>query len=164
MTGTLKPSQSILKVNFKFKLDKNITLDNYYKNVHNVSINANQPLFLVQQRGGSNENRRYIPPELCVMLGLTDDMVQDTSLMKSISQFTKLTPDDKVHSIDDILKLLNEKQGKVRKDKISENIIESQSSLEKMLQYGIEIVNTNETFKGYSMTYPQISASNNSKF
>lgn len=120
-------------------------------------------MLLVQSKNGGSENRRYIPPELCNMVGLTDDMVQDTTLMKNISQYTKLTPDDKVHSIDDILKLVNEKQGIVKTSKETKQLVTHKSSAEKMAEYGIEIVNTSDIFKGYSMAYPVIKARNDSK-
>lgn len=149
-------------VNFE---GSNIALSKYYKNVYNIDLEPTQPLLLVQQKSGSSENRRYIPPELCVMIGLTDEMTQDTELMKNISQYTKMTPDDKVHSIDDILKLVNEKQGNVKLDRKTNELVTFKSSFEKMQEYGIEIANTTEnTFSGYSMVHPQIKCSNNSNF
>lgn len=105
-----------------------------------------------------------MPPELCVMLGLTDDMVQDTELMKNISHHTKLTPVDKVSNIDDIMKLITEKQGIVKVNKETNELITLRSASEKMNDYGLDIsLSGGNLFNGYSMVHPVVKSKDNSK-
>lgn len=155
----------LMKVKFdSYILDTTISLTKYFKNVYNLEVLPDQPLLLVKQKSKSNENRRFIPPQLCVMLGLTDDMVQDTELMKNISQHTKLTPGDKISSIDDVMKLLNEKQGIIKTSKETQQLITLRSPAEKMADYGINVTfSVDNSFYGYSMTVPSVRAKDNSK-
>ena len=47
------------------------------------------------------------PPELCAMVGLTDEMLADRSLTKDITRLTKLNPTDKMDFISNIIKYIN---------------------------------------------------------
>jgi aubergine-like protein len=141
---------------------KELKLIDLYKKLFGVDITADQPLLLVKLKSkkANTTNRRYIPPQLCLLVGLTDKMTADYHLMKSIADVTKQTPGDKVNSINDILKLINETKGIVKIIKETNEKVTLKSSLQKKEDYGLEIVQTSKSFFGYNLTTPVIKAAN----
>jgi hypothetical protein len=140
-----------------FNLDSTILLTKYYKNLYDIDIDPNSPLILIKTKNAKNDNGKYYPPQLCLMVGLTDDMLQDNNLMFNISKHTKLLPSDKVNSINDIIKLVNEKKGIVKENKLTKEAIKLKSSYEKKEEYGIDICEIGDnTFFGYMIKTPLI--------
>jgi aubergine-like protein len=143
-------------INFE---NTNVVLTKYYKNLYDLDIEPSSPLLLIKSKG-KNENKvgRYIPPQLCLMVGLTDEMQQDFNLMQKLAKVTKLDPQDKVESINDIIKLLNDKTGIKKKNKTSGQEYVLKSAYEKKQEYGIEIseVKADQGFFGYMIKNPTI--------
>jgi len=126
-----------------------VVLTKYYKNLFDIDIDPESPLILIKSKGKNEQNTgRYFPPQLCLMVGLTDGMLNDFDLMKNIARLTKQEPSDKVNSINDIVKLMNETKGiaKVNKQNGEQYILKS--SFEKKEEYGIEICDANGRTKG----------------
>jgi hypothetical protein len=131
--------------------------------LYDIDIHPNSPLLLIKTKGKSNNenNGKYFPPQLCLMVGLTDDMLQDNNLMFNISKHTKLVPSDKVESINDIVKLLNEKKNIIKENKLTKETTKLKSSFEKKEEYGLEICDIgSNTFYGHMMKPPVIKGKN----
>lgn len=145
-------------INFE---NTSVVLTQYYKKLYDIDINPNSPLLLIKSKGKNEQNiGRYYPPELCLMVGLTDEMLQDFNLMKKISTVTKQDPENKVADINDILKLVNEKKGISKTNKSDGKKIVLKSAFEKKEEYGIDIteVNSNSSslFHGFMIKNPVI--------
>jgi aubergine-like protein len=138
-----------------------VILTQYYKKLYDIDINPNSPLLLIKSKGKNEQNiGRYYPPELCLMVGLTDEMLQDFNLMKKIASVTKQDPENKVADINDIIKLVNDKKGISKVNKIDAKKYVLKSAFEKKEEYGIDIteVNSNSTslFQGFMIKNPVI--------
>jgi aubergine-like protein len=143
---------------------KEVKLVDLYKKLFGVDITGDQPLLLVKLKSkkasDTTTNRRYLPPQLCLLVGLTDKMVSDYQLMKSIADVTKQNPDDKVNSINDVLKLINETKGIVKIIKESNEKVTLKSSYQKKEEYGLELEKSTKSFNGYNMVNPVIKGAN----
>lgn len=143
-------------INFE---NTSVLMTKYYKNLYDIDIEPSSPLLLIKSKG-KNEQKvgRYFPPQLCLMVGLTDEMQQDFHLMQNLAKVTKQNPEDKVASINDIIKLVNEKKGIPKKNKLTGAEYVLKSSYEKKEEYGIDIseVNMKEGFYGYMLKTPGI--------
>ena len=87
-----------------------INLVKYFKAFFNIDVNPKSPLILLQSKRGNSTCSMYIPPELCVLVGLTEEMSNDSYLLKNIIKITKLRPEEKIRTIGDIMKLVNERE------------------------------------------------------
>ena len=90
------------------------------------------------------------------MAGLEDNEVKDRNLMKQLSVYTKLEPQERILKTNQFLNLLKEEKKDWKK---IENIL---SSKEKSEKYGIEVVEFKESFKAYTMNEPNLIGGNNS--
>lgn len=145
-------------INFE---NTSVVLTQYYKKLYDIDINPNSPLILIKSKGKNEQNiGHYYPPELCLMVGLTDEMLQDFNLMKKIATVTKQEPENKVADINDILRLVNDKKGISKTNKTDGKKYVLKSAFEKKEEYGIDIVevnsNTNPLFQGYMIKNPVI--------
>ena len=155
--------------NYDVKYDnKSISITKFYKAIFDINLNPDSPLLLIQtKRKKDNQSvGRYFPPELCLLVGLTEDMLKDTYLLKNMTKEVKLCPDDKVTSIKDIIKLINEKKNIVLKKKTDKGELyeeKMKSSFEKKNEYGIDLIDvTNESlFTGGVLQDPTIYGENN---
>lgn len=73
-----------------------------------TKLNPKSPLLYVRKKKNGKDGFFY-PPELCVMVGLTDEMLADRSLTKDITRLTKLNPTDKMDFISNIVKYMNDR-------------------------------------------------------
>jgi aubergine-like protein len=141
-------------INFE---NTSVVMTKYYKNLYDIDIEPTSPLLLIKSKG-ANEQKvgRYFPPQLCLMVGLTDEMQQDFDLMQKLAKVTKQQPEDKVASINDIIKLVNEKKGISKKNKQTGTEYVLKSAFEKKEEYGIDIkeISAKEAFHGYMIKYP----------
>ena len=80
----------------------------YYRDFCGQKLNPKSPLLYVRKKKNGKDGFFY-PPELCVMVGLTDEMLADRSLTKDITRLTKLNPTDKMDFISNIVKYMNDK-------------------------------------------------------
>ncbi|KAF5284570.1 hypothetical protein FQR65_LT02396 [Abscondita terminalis] len=84
---------------------RSISYIQYYKSQYNIDIkDVAQPLLLNKQtRKGQNaeEVDRYIclVPELCYLTGLTDEMRADFKVMKDVSMYTRVTPNQRSNAL-----------------------------------------------------------------
>lgn len=154
--------------NYEVQYDnKTIPITKFYKSIFDIELNPDSPLLLIQtKRKKDNQSvGRYFPPELCLLVGLTEDMLRDTYLLKNMTKEVKLSPDDKVSSIKDIMKLINEKKNIVLKKKNDNGELYEEklkSSYEKKNEYGIDLIDvTNESiFTGGVLQDPIIYGEN----
>lgn len=127
--------------------------------MYGIDIDPNSPLLLIKTKSKNPDTTKghYFPPQLCLMVGLTDDMLADNELMHNISRYTKLLPSDKVSSINDIIKLLNEKKGILKENKEKKESYTLKSSWQKKEDYGLEISEVKENlFNAFMMKNPVI--------
>lgn len=139
---------------------RKLLLVKYYKEYFNIDINPNSPLLLVKSTKRNSKGYKWLPPELCVIVGLSDEMMSDGKLIKDITKRTKLAPNDKINSINDIIKLMNEKK-QIMKYKIIKGVkkeVMCKSSYEVKEEYGINILEPRESekFIGKIMKLPII--------
>ena len=80
----------------------------YYDEFFRQKLNKNSSLLYVPKKKNGKDGFFY-PPELCVMVGLTDEMLSDRNLTKDITRLTKLNPTDKIDFISNIIKYMNDK-------------------------------------------------------
>ena len=136
-----------------------VVMTKYFKNLYDIDIDPSSPLLLIKSKG-KNEGKvgMYVPPQLCLMAGLTDEMQQDFDLMQKLAKVTKLDPEDKVASINDIIKLLNDKSGIKKKNKTTGEEYVMKSAYVKKQEYGVEVseVKANEGFFGFMIKNPTI--------
>lgn len=135
-----------------------LTLVKFYKSFFNLNINPKSPLMLIKTKNKSENNNMYLPPELCVLVGLTEEMSKDNFLLKNIAKITKQRPDEKIRSIKDITKLINEKEA-IKKIKNVNGVnqeIKFKSAFEKKEEYGIDIIDVSKDspFTGHIMRTP----------
>ena len=123
-----------------------VKLIDYYQNIKKMKIkDEEQPIIVVRKKGPQDSFvNLYFIPELCFLAGLEDSEIKDKNLMKQLSFYTKLKPDDRIKKANIFLDLLNEK-GKKDKNK---------SPLEKTIEYGIEVSPVKDHFKAYMMKEP----------
>jgi aubergine-like protein len=141
-------------INFE---NTSVLITKYYKNLYDIDINPNSPLLLIKSKGKNEQNiGRYFPPQLCLMVGLTDEMQKDFDLMQKLAKLTKQDPEDKVASINDIIKLVNEKTGISKKNQLTGIEYVLKSSFGKKEDYGIDLSEANSEFFGYMIKNPII--------
>ena len=125
-----------------------------YKEYYGIDLIPTQPLLLVKAKNGNNTNKKYLPPQLCRLVGVSEKMTKKSNLMEEISKLTIQNPNDKVNSINDILKLINKKDG------IFEKIIDfihyflPNSSSQRKDECEFEIIPNNKSIFGYELTKP----------
>ncbi len=160
------------KVNFEQRANKKtITKDKftlnyveYYKQFFGKVINSNSPLLEVKRNKKQN-SVTFIPPELCYVVGLNEEMLEDKYLTKNITNITKINPTKKIDNLNDIVSFMNEKNAiKVRKrinDEIKEFCLKSSYQLKN--EYGIDIENTSKEspFIGRIITLPSFKSYEN---
>lgn len=89
---------------FKSAHGEESTFVEYYKNKYNITIKDHRQMLLVSRarerdiRAGQPENI-YLIPELSRATGLTDRLRADFKLMQKISNFTRLSPADRVRAL-----------------------------------------------------------------
>lgn len=93
------------KATFETHDGRSISYIQYYKSQYNIDIvDIEQPLLLNKQtKKGQNleEIDRYIclVPELCYLTGLTDEMRSDFKVMKDVSMYTRVTPNQRLSAL-----------------------------------------------------------------
>lgn len=112
--------------------DRVILLHRYYKEAHAVTIkNLNQKLFEVKTR----ENEIiYLVPELCLLAGIEDCMIQDRNFMQELALKTKFEPEDRISKTKEISKIFQSKE----KIKVNDTTFKP-SSFDLSTLYGITL-------------------------
>ena len=139
----------------------------YYKDTYNIEIDKNSPLIVIKQKGKNEiNNKQLFPPEVCHIVGLSEEMINDKTLLNKIYDKTKLSPNDKIENINDILSIINEKTPitKVKfinGEKITKKL---ESAYEKKIDFGIDILDAKkEKFEGQIMESPFLLGKKNVK-
>ena len=136
-----------------------LSFSNYYDEFCGHKLNPNSPLLYVRKKKNGKEGF-FFPPELCVMLGLTDEMLQDRNLTKDITRLTKLNPTDKMDFINNIVNYMNDKSS-IMYTKIVDGVkkeIKLKSAFETKDIYGLTIVEAKDVdkFTGRIMNSPEL--------
>ena len=76
----------------------------YYNERYNIRVNdQNQPLLVSmprdRDRRGGRTDAVLIPPEMCVMTGLTDEQRSNFNLMKSLAVYTRQAPAQRMEAL-----------------------------------------------------------------
>lgn len=75
-------------------LGSNVSLLNYYKSAYGVEIkNADQPLLestVINLEG--KEQTIFLVPELCLLTGIDDSLIENRNFMTELANETKFTP------------------------------------------------------------------------
>ena len=95
-----------------------MTYQEYYAKSYNIKVfNTRQPLIKVVSRIRKEIKNQVIIrtpeyirliPELVSIAGMTDEQRSDHKTMKTLAPFTKLSPDQRILSSNDIVSLLDE--------------------------------------------------------
>ncbi|XP_043599743.1 piwi-like protein Siwi isoform X2 [Bombus pyrosoma] len=86
---------------FLLKNGDSITYRDYYKNKYRITIREKrQPLLITRARPRDRRSGQceliYLVPELCRATGLTDRMRENFGLMRSLAEFTRVSPDSRM--------------------------------------------------------------------
>lgn len=141
---------------------EHVNLVKFYKKVFNIDLNPDQPLFIIKKKNDNDNRCITIPPQVCLLSGLTDDMSQDFHLMRDIADYTKMKPENKVSAINDVLRLLKEKEKIIKVNPETKETITYKSPFEKLIEYGLEIKSITSLVKGRLMDDPVILAKKDS--
>ena len=91
---------------------KSYTYYEYFKEVLGVEIkDIKQPLILVGPKKFNDKkpvNQKWYVPELCTMIGINDDDINDNKFMEKITKKTRIDPDEKIKQIEKCLELFND--------------------------------------------------------
>ena len=123
-----------------------VTLAEYYKKRYDITIkDLTQPLLIVKRKDdkGKDIDLHFIP-ELCHLSELDERLIKDREFMKKLSNYTKLSPKDRINKTNEFLNLLKDPT-KHQDDN------EKLSAKEKSEMYGIEIKALNQLHKAYYM-------------
>ena len=146
-------------VNYK---NQTKTLFNSYKE---LGYNLNKNGLVLQVKKKDKSHIENIPAEISFIVGLNEELKTDSGVVKGM-QKEMLTPDKRLHLIEHIHKLMNEKREKIHKlfpdDNNKENEIRLISSKDLLLSYGITLVNINknENLSGKIMRKPVLLSAN----
>ena len=136
-----------------------ISFSNYYDEFCQQKLNPNSPLLYVRKKKSGKDGFFY-PPELCVMVGLTDEMLADRGLTKEITRLTKLNPTDKMDFISNIVNYMNDKNSIIYTKIIDgeKKEVRLKSAFETKELYGLKIVEAKEVdkFTGRIMSLPEL--------
>lgn len=93
--------------------DEAVTYKEYYESRYNIKITDDKQFLLVSKakerdlRAGRSDVI-YLIPELCRATGMTDSMRADFSLMRELSEFTRLNPEKRVRELEKFNKRVQE--------------------------------------------------------
>ncbi len=151
--------------NIKFNhKGKEISMLDYYEVIKGCKItDKTQPLFEVVSRNPDNGNEQiiHIVPELCVLSGLDDSMIEDRYFMQELAQYTKMQPIERIQKTRNFKDLINEKDGKkvLVKDGDKTKEVTLASPLEEAKNFGMEISDPKD-FKAAFLKLPSLIAAN----
>jgi aubergine-like protein len=135
----------------------------YYNDFCGQKLNPDSPLLYVRKKKNGKDGFFY-PPELCVMVGLTDEMLSDRNLTKDITRLTKLNPTDKMDFINNIVKYMNDKNCIIYNKVINgeKKEVKLKSAFETKEIYGLNIVEAKDVdkFTGKIMSLPELNGEN----
>ena len=79
----------------------------YYQKIWNIKIyDEKQPLIIVDVKDPQfKERTKCYVPELCYLVGISDEDAEDFELMREITKLSRLAPDKKVEQIEKCLEL-----------------------------------------------------------
>ena len=140
-----------------------LTFLKYYNEFCGQKLNPKSPLLYVRKKKNGKDGFFY-PPELCVMVGLTDEMISDRTLTKDITRITKLNPTDKMDFINNIVNYMNDKNSIIYTKMINgeKKEVKLKSAFETKEIYGLNIIEANnvDKFTGKIMSLPDLSGEN----
>ena len=140
-----------------------ISFLDYYDEFCGHKLNKNSPLLCVRKKKNGKDGYFY-PPELCVMVGLTDEMLSDRGLTKEITRLTKLNPTDKMDFISNIVNYMNDKNSIIYTKMVNgeKKEVKLKSAFETKEIYGLKIVDAKDVdkFTGRIMTLPELNGKN----
>ena len=135
----------------------------YYSEFCGQKLNPKSPLLYVRKKKNEKDGFFY-PPELCVMIGLTDEMLADRSLTKDITRLTKLNPTDKMDFISNIVKYMNDKNCIIYNKMVNgeKKEVKLKSAFETKEIYGLNIMEAKDVdkFTGRIMSLPDLNGEN----
>ena len=135
----------------------------YYSEFCGQKLNPKSPLLFVRKKKNGKDGFFY-PPELCAMVGLTDEMLADRSLTKDITRLTKLNPTDKMDFISNIIKYMNDKNCIIYNKMVNgeKKEVKLKSAFETKEIYGLNIVEAKDVdkFTGRIMSLPDLNGEN----
>ena len=79
----------------------------YYKSKYNQNLDANQPLIVHKKNDGS---QIYLIPQLCKLIGLTEQMLGDAQLKKELDRIQKSYPGKRIKNSADLIKRVNDQR------------------------------------------------------
>ena len=135
----------------------------YYDEFKGYKLDPNSPLLFVRNKKNGKDGY-FFPPELCTMVGLTDEMIADRGLTKEITHVSKLNPNDTMDFISNIVNYMNDKNSIIQTKMVNgeKKEVKLKSSFEIKEIYGIKIINTKDAdkFTGRIMALPKLKGHN----
>ena len=139
------------------------SFSNYYSEFCGQDLNPDSPLLCVRKKKNGKDGI-FFPPELCVMVGLTDEMLSDRGLTKEITRLTKLNPTDKMDFISNIVNYMNDKNSIIYTKLVNgeKKEVKLKSAYETKELYGLKIVEAKDVdkFTGRIMSLPELNGEN----
>jgi aubergine-like protein len=136
----------------------------YYNEFCGQKLNPKSPLLCVRKKKNGKSEGFYYPPELCVMVGLTDEMLSDRNLTKDITRITKLNPTDKMDFINNIVKYMNDKNCIIYNKIVNgeKKEVKLKSAFETKEIYGLNIIEAKDVdkFTGRIISLPDLNGEN----
>ncbi|KAH8411141.1 hypothetical protein KR222_004826 [Zaprionus bogoriensis] len=118
----------------------------YYKNHHNIDIkDEKQPLIISLKSkkkdfSKKDDIRFSLIPELCFLTGLQDEIRSDKKLMREISSFTRVSPNQRMVALNNLFN----------------NITNNDKAREVLENWGLSLVKNNQSVIGRKIDYEQI--------
>ena len=85
---------------------KQISFIEYFKAKHNKDIREkNMPLVVFSKKINGKKEIQYMPPELCVPTGLSEEMKEDRNFMKDLTSKTKPRPEDRLKKTAELISM-----------------------------------------------------------
>lgn len=94
---------------FKKRNGEEFSYMEYYLQTYKIKItDLNQPLLVHKHRRKGGDDIIYLIPQLCSMTGITESMRNDFSVMKDISNYTRVLPGARATELEAFLRSINE--------------------------------------------------------
>jgi hypothetical protein len=135
-----------------------MTLEEYYSKTYNLNINPRRrdfPLLISRREKAGNTQEALLIMEFCFMTGLEDEMRQDESMTKNMTNKTKLTPADRMTKIKEIKNLLYKRGNQPRVKTTKRGTITLPWPDEVRESWGLEVTEFT-TLKGRQLDPPNI--------
>eukprot|EP00831_Metopus_contortus_P031493 TRINITY_DN2567_c0_g2_i1.p1 TRINITY_DN2567_c0_g2~~TRINITY_DN2567_c0_g2_i1.p1 ORF type:complete len:626 (+),score=44.78 TRINITY_DN2567_c0_g2_i1:127-2004(+) len=86
-----------------------INMETYFRKKYYITLqDKTQPLLMVKRKmRDGTESKIYLPPELCSLTGIPQELKEDRNALRQLSVYTKLTPEQRMKEVEKLLNMFN---------------------------------------------------------